>query len=144
MAGKTVTEVFHAFGHENVRATHRSTLEFTKDTHLSRMGDCILAVAAEKGLLELSEEFKEGLRQPNAKLAITIEADGVTEEIHAHGSPNLLLTHSSDMVVRKSSHVDNRTLAVGADKAACDLSRTLVKRLRDSEQKAKITLTVNL
>jgi hypothetical protein len=143
VAGKTVTETFHAFGHENVRATHRSTLEFTKDAHLSRMGDCIVAVSAEKGLAELSDEFKESLRRPNAKLTITIEADGVTEQIHANGSPNLLLTHPSDMVVRKSSHVDSRTLAVGADKAACDLSRALVKRLRDSEQKAKITLTVN-
>ena len=143
MAGKTVTENFHAFGHENVRATHRSTLEFTKDAHLSRMGDCILAVAAEKGLLELSDEFKESLRRPNAKLTITIETDGVTEQIHAHGSPNLLLTHPSDMVVRKSSHVDSRTLAVGADKAARNLNRALIEKLRNPKQKTRIMLIVN-
>jgi hypothetical protein len=127
----------------NVRATHRSTLEFTKDAHLSQMGDCIISVSANKGLADFSDEFKETLRRPNAKLTITIEADEITEQIHAKGFPNLLLTHPSDMVVRKSSHVDSRTLAVGADKAACDLSRAFVQKLRDPKQKARITLTVN-
>jgi hypothetical protein len=139
---KEISETVVAFGHENIRATHKSTLEFTKDKHLSQKGDCIIAVAADKGLIDLSHEFKESLRQPNAQLTITIEADGVIEQIHAHGAPNLLLTHSSDMVVRKSNHMDNRTLAVGADKAAKDLSRRLVEKMRNPRQKAKITLTV--
>ena len=142
MSRKEVTEVFYAFGHVNVRATHHSTLEFTKDAHLSRTGDCILAVGADKSLADLSDEFKKNLREPRAKLTITVEADGITDKINAYGSPNLLLTHTSDMVVRKSSHVDSRTLAVGADKAARDLSRELVKKLKNPQQKVKITLTV--
>jgi hypothetical protein len=141
VSGKEVTEVFYAFGHVNVRATHRSTLEFTKDAHLSKMGDCIIAVAGEKGLMDLSNEFKENLRRPNAKLTITIETDGIKEQIHAHGSPNLLLSHPSDMVVRKSSHVDSRTLGINADKAARDLSRALIEKLREPKQRARITLT---
>ena len=127
----------------NVRATHRSTLEFTKDTHLTRTGDCILAISTEKGLMDLNDGFKESLRRPNAKLTITIEVNGITEQILAQGSPNLLLSHLSDMVIRKSSHVDSRTLAVGADKAARDLSRALVEKLRNPKQRAKITLTVH-
>jgi len=127
----------------NVRATHRSTLEFTKDTHLTRTGDCILAISTEKGLMDLNDGFKESLRRPNAKLTITIEVNGITEQILAQGSPNLLLSHPSDMVIRKSSHVDSRTLAVGADKAARDLSRALVEKLRNPKQRAKITLTVH-
>jgi hypothetical protein len=47
------------------------------------------------------------------------------------------------MVVRKSSYIDNRTLAVNADKAACDLSRELVKKLQKPQQKARITLRVS-
>jgi uncharacterized protein len=137
-----VTEIFSAFGHVNIKATHRATLEFTKDKHLSRTGDCIIAISADKGLIDLSKGFKESLRQPNARLTITIEADGITEQITAHGSPNLLLTHDTDMVVRKSNHVDSRTLAVGADKAARDLSRELADKMRNPQQKAKITLTV--
>lgn len=143
MNHKEVTESLAAFGHVNVRATHHSTLEFTKENHLSRTGDCIVAVAADKGLSDLSDEFKANLRRRNAKLTITIEANGITEQINAHGSPNLILTHASDMVVRKSNHVDSRTLAIGANKAANDLSGQLVGRLRNPNQKIKITLSAH-
>jgi hypothetical protein len=139
---KEISDTVVAFGHENIRATHKSTLEFTKDRYLSRKGDCVIAVGADKALLEFNEEFKKSLRKPNAKLTITIETDGITEHVNAHGSSNLTLTHPSDMVVRKSSHVDDRTLAIGADKAAKDLSRRLVEKMRNPWQRAKITLTV--
>ena len=142
MSEGTVSEVFFAYGHVNVQATHKSTLEFTKEAHLSRTGDCIIAVTSTKALASLSDEFKAALRKPDAKITITIEANGVTERINAKGSPHLTLTHASDMVIRKSSHVDSRTLAVGADKAARDLSRMLVVKLQNPRQKAKITLTV--
>ena len=132
-----------ASGHENIEATHPTTLEITKETRLSRRGDCIIAVGTDKSLADFSEEFKESLRQSNAKLTLTIEINGITEQISAHGSPNLILTHQSDMVVRKSSYVDNRTLAVNADKAACDLSRELVEKLQNPKQKARITLRVS-
>jgi hypothetical protein len=46
------------------------------------------------------------------------------------------------MVVRKSSYVCARTLAVKADKAAADLSRDIVQKLRDPAQKVKVTLSL--
>jgi hypothetical protein len=142
LSKKGVSETVFAFGHENIQATHKATVEFTKDKHVSRTGDCILAVSADKSLADLSDEFKESLRKPNARLTIMFEADGIAERINAHGSPNLPLTHPSDMVVRKSSYVDGRTLAIGADKAARDLLRELMKKMRNPKQRAKITLTV--
>ena len=134
-------EVF-ANGHENIEATHLTTLEITKEANLSRRGDCIIAVAADKSLADLSEEFKESLRKPGAKLTLTIEANGITAQINAYGSPKLILAHSSEMVVRKSSYIDDRTLAVNADKAAADLPRKLVEELRNSKQKVRIILRV--
>jgi hypothetical protein len=128
------------YGHRNIQATHKTTLEFTKDTHLTKRGDCIVAVAANRALADLSAKFKETLRKTNAKLTITIEVDGITEQINAQGSPSLILTHPSDLVVRKSDYVCNRTLAVHADKAACDLSRELIEKLKNPQQKVKITL----
>jgi hypothetical protein len=44
------------------------------------------------------------------------------------------------MVVRKSDYVCNRTLAVHADKAAQDLPKALVEKLKNPQQKVKITL----
>ena len=127
-----------------MQATHKTTLEFTKDTHLTKKGDCIVTVAADKALADLNADFKEKLRKTDAKLTITIEADGISERVNAEGSPQLILTHPTDIVVRKSDYVCSRTLAVHADKAACDLSRDLVEKLRDPEQKVKITVVVHV
>lgn len=127
----------------NVTATHHSTLEFTKEKHLSQTGDCILAICSEKALPELSDEFKDAIRKPSAKLTVTIEANGTSEQINAHGSPKLLFAHRTDMVLRKSNYIDSRTLGIRADKAAGDLSRTLVEKLKNPEQKVIVTLTVH-
>ena len=142
MSKKTLIEEVTANGHENIKAIHTTTLEITKEKTLSRRGDCIIAVGADKALNDLSDDFKESLRKPNARIILTIEADGIKEQINACGSLNLILTHQSDMVVRKSSYVDDRTLAVNADKAACDLQRDLVGKLKNPHQKARITVRV--
>jgi len=134
--------VIFGYGHMNIQATHKTTLEFTKDAHLSKKGDCIVTVAADKALADLSAEFKEKLREPHAKLNILIEAGEIIEQVNAQGSPQLILAHPTDMVIRKSDYMCNRTLAVHADKAACDLSRDLVEKLKNPKQKVKITLVV--
>jgi hypothetical protein len=140
----TIEEIIFGYGHENIQATHHATLEFTKDRHVSKMGDCILVVSADKGLAYLSPEFKNALQKPNAKLTIQIEAGGISEIVHARGGPHLTLTHPAEMVVRKSDYASDRTLGVHADKAARDLSRALVEKLKNPKQKAKITLTVHI
>ncbi len=138
-----IRETIFGFGHENIQATHRATLEFTKDTHVSRNGDCVLVVSTDKALTDLSSEFKEALRKPEAKLTIIIEADEVSEQVRAQGSSHLILVHPREMVIRKSDYVSDRTLAVHADKAAKDLSRELVAKLKNPRQKVKITLIVH-
>lgn len=137
-------EIILGYGHENIRATHKTTLEFTKEMHLSKEGDCVVTVAADKGLADLNPEFKEELRKPNARVTILIEAGGITEQVTAQGSPQLFLTHPLEMVIRKSDYVSSRTLVIHADKAARDLSRELVEKLRKPQQKVKITLIVRV
>jgi len=139
-----ITEIILVYGHENIQATHKSTLEVTKEPQLSKRGDCIIGVSADKGIADLSLEFKESLRKKNAKMTMLIEAGEAAEVVNAFGSPRLILAHPTDMVVRKSSHVCSRTLAIQADKAACDLSRKLVEKLRKPKQKVKITLAVEV
>jgi hypothetical protein len=144
MHGIKVKEVIQGFGHENVQATHHATIEFTKDNDLTLNGDCILVVCLDRSLADLSEEFKSALKRPKSKLTILIEADDVSDEIHALGSPLLIFTHHMEMVIRKSDFVSDRTLGIHADKAAKDLSRELVEKLKNPRQKAKITLTVKV
>jgi len=139
---KSVTVVFSARGHENVQSTHRTTFEVTKEEGLSNRGDCILAVEATKAAADLQVEFKEAARKEGARITITIEADELKETVQAKGSPQLQFTHQTDLVVRKSSYVCGRTLAIDADKAAIDFSRELVKKLKNPKQTVKVTLTV--
>jgi hypothetical protein len=144
MRTSTVREVIFGYGHENIQATHKTTLEFTKDMYLSKKGDCIVTVATDNALTDLSAEFKENLRKPHAKLTLTIEAGGIIEQVNAHGSPQLILSHPTDVVIRKSDYVCNRTLAIHADKAAQDLSKDFVEKLKNPKQKVTITLEVRV
>ena len=136
------SETIHAHGHKNVTSRNRMTLEITKETHLTVRGDCIIALAADKGARDLSPEFKKLAQNEKARIKITIEASGEIEVVNAHGHPQLSFTHPTDLVVRKSDYTCNRTLAVRADKAAIDLPETLVKKLQDPKQRVKATLTV--
>jgi hypothetical protein len=137
-------EIILAYGHRNIQATHESTLEITKEAKLSKRGDCIIAVSADKAMADLGFEFKKNLCRQKAKIAILIEAGEAADLVNASGSSRLILTHPTDIVVRESSYICNRTLAIRADKAACDLSRKLVEKLRNPEQRVKITLTVTV
>jgi len=137
-----LTETIVGYGHKNILATHRATLEFTKDPQLSKNGDCILVVCADKAPVDLSAEFKAKLLQPHSKLTITIEVEDIKEQVQARGGPHLTLTHRTEMVTRKSDFTSDRTLGIHADKAANDLSRAMVNKLKNPYQKAKITLTV--
>jgi len=137
-----ITEVVKAQGHKNILATHKTTLEVTKETDLTRRGDCIIALGAAKGAADLSPEFKEVVKRKDAQITITIEAGDLKEVVRAKGSPRLLFLHPTDLVIRKSDYVCSRTIAIKADKAANDLSRKLVTKMQDPHQGVKITLTV--
>jgi hypothetical protein len=131
-----------AFGHENVLATHPTTLMITKDRELSKQGDCIIAVGANKAVSDLNLEFKQKLQEYNTKIDILIEADGLIEQITAQGSAKLDLSNNTDMVIRKSDFTSDRTLAIKADKAAANLPKKLIEKLRNPNQHIKITLSL--
>jgi len=136
-----VVEVIPAWGHGNIFATNKSTFDVTKDKHVTKQGDCIIAVAAERSGVDLSDKFKDTLRKTGTKLTIVIQAGNEKEIVEAWGSPGLTFSHPTDLVVRKSSHICDRTLAIRASKAAKDLSRSLVAKLKDPRQRVNITLS---
>jgi hypothetical protein len=131
-----------AHGHVNILALHPTTLMITKDKDVTKQGDCIIAVDADKAVADLKPEIKQKLQNPKTKISIAIEIDGLTEQITAYGSAELDLKNNNDMVIRKSSFTSDRTLAIKADKAANDLPREFVKKLERPNQQIKITLTL--
>jgi len=139
---KQLKEQIIAYGHQNILATHPTTLMITKDKELTKKGDCIIAINANKTISDLKPEFKQKLQNPNTKLTITIETDNLIEQITAYGATELELNNNNDMVIRKSNFTSNRTLAIKANKAAKDLPRELIKKLENPNQQIKITLTL--
>lgn len=126
----TVVEELVGRGHENIKATHRTTLEITKDGYISPRADCVVVVGANKSAKDLSDEFKRVARNDSTIIVVEISVGGMKEVITGRGSSKLTFTDEKSMVVRKSDFTCGRTLAVRSDKAAADLNRRLVELLR--------------
>ena len=118
-------------GHPMVRALHRTTIEVTVDEHLTPDGDCIVGVGAEKGCADLRDEVKSALRREGAVVKVTFQVGKESFSLTARGDPGLELTHPHDMVIRKSTFLSDRTLAVGASASAKDMPRSMVAALKE-------------
>lgn len=129
-----------ARGNRQIVATHKTTLELTKETHVSSRGDCILAVAASKGASDLSEEFKRVARDSATTLNLSMTLDDMNYTITGRGNPQLTFEHLTDIVVRRSGFTCPRTLMVYANKAAADIPREFIKRLRDPQTSIEFSL----
>jgi hypothetical protein len=136
-----IVEEFSARGHANITATHTATLEFTKESLLTKNGNCIVAVEATKGLKDLSDTFRRSCRHDDAQISVEISSSGVMETIRGRGSHLLTLSHPHEMVIRKSAYVTDRTLMIGSNAAAADLSRSLIHAITSSSAIIHIRLT---
>lgn len=135
---------FKAQGHPDILSTHRNTLMTTKDKHLTKRGDCIVAVNAEKGLLDLDDDIKEAARSGDTVISLKLEAGGEEFTVRGRGHPELTYTDPSDIVVRKSGYVCGRTLMVEADKAACDIQEDLRRVLSGDGVEVTFTMSFTL
>ncbi len=119
-------------GHCLIKASHNTTLEVTKATTLTTQGTCIIGVNASKSCKDLNPEFKKKLSSDQTKVIITINVNEEKVIIKARGHPSLTLTHPEDIVIRKSSFICDRTLAIKADKVASDIPSKIVALLKDA------------
>lgn len=128
-----VRERIIAYGHPNVRATHRSTIEFTKETGLSTRGDCILAVKANKSVKDLSESFKNVARRIDSIIIVFLRTNRKEDFVLAQGSPQLIFGDERRVILRKSTYIEPATLCIKANKAAVDIDRGLIKDLQNPQ-----------
>jgi len=150
MRGKSLTEyamkrkwmlreAIEFYGHPNIRAWHGRTIEITKDSTLTLKGDCIVGVRASKGCSELSKELKSALNNEVA-VKFEIEVGKHIFEFTARGSPELTFEDEHEIVIRKSDYASPRTLAVKANRVACDIPRKMVEMLKDSSARGLLKI----
>ncbi|MHA1377796.1 MAG: DUF371 domain-containing protein [Candidatus Helarchaeota archaeon] len=128
----TLTEEIVAYGHPNILGTHKTTFEFTKKQNLTKRGDCIIGVAANKAISELSQKFKE-LARSNIKIRCILYVNNLKEEIWGFGNKSLSFLHPTDIVIRKSNYICSRTLMIKANKSAKELNRKIMESLKNPE-----------
>jgi len=144
VSGMRFVETIYAQGHPNVLGTHKVTFEITRDSKLSKRGDCVIGVSASKGASDLPFEFKEACRREGARITVRLEADGIIETIHGWGSRNLSFSHPTEIVGRKSQYTSDRTIMVSSDKAASDLDRHLIAALKSPRTQLNFQITVEV
>lgn len=115
--------MFRAWGQPNIKAEHKTTIEFTKDEYVSPEGDCIIGVKATFDKEKLKEFVKK-----HKKVKITIKTGALSETITAKTNP--AFDDEKELVIRMGEHASARTFAVRADKAAKHLNRELVRALQ--------------
>ena len=125
--------IFTAYGHKNILANHKTTIEFTKDSFVTETGDCILGVNADFSL----EEIKAWTKGKN-KVKVTLEVDGIKEELE--GEVNQEFNDNKEIVFRMGVHKSPRTLITNATKSAKYLNRTLVEKMKVENNKMTVTL----
>ena len=130
------------FGHENIRSNHKKTIEITKESELTPRGDCIVGVNASYSCSDLPHSLKEKLRDPKSKIQFLISVEDHEFSLEGKGHKDLLLSHTEDIVIRKSDFVCPRTLAVKCDKASDLLPRQMVNLLQDPKTKGVFTIIV--
>ena len=120
---------FTAYGHPNVLATHKSTLEITKDTELTKNGDCIVAVSADFSLAEVKKiisSCKDG------RIKLTLSAAGISETVVANVNKDFSSEH--EIVLRTGGFSSERTLGTRSDKAAWNLGKGLIEKLKQDNK----------
>ena len=132
---------FHAYGNPNILATHKTTLEFTKDKEISLKGDCIIGVKADFDLMEIRNFIKNSIIKEITITIGTINNKKIKETINAELNPNF--NSNEEIVIRKMDFVSERTFAIRSNKAAFDLNRGLIRFLKEKENKIKVVIENN-
>lgn len=131
---------FHACGHTNILGTHKTTLEFTKDSELSLNGDCIIGVKADFDLKEI-KKFIKNSKSNKIKIIIETEDKKIKESLEAELNPEF--NDEKEIVIRKTDFASERTLAIRANKAAFELKRELIGYLKEKKNKTTIKIENN-
>ena len=128
-----ILDRLEAFGHKNVLCSHPTTIEITKDKHLSKKGNCILGIKASKACFDLNDVLRNQIRK-GKRIQVTLYFNGKKEDsFYGYGHKNLKLLDKNDMVFRKSNYTCDRTILVDCNKSSSDLNKDLIKKLQEKD-----------
>jgi hypothetical protein len=84
--------------------------------------------------------MKNALSSGSCRASLTLSVDLHQFVVEGRGAEGLTLSHPTDMVVRKSGFISDRTLMVEANRAAADIPRSFVELLQDPSRRVLVEL----
>jgi hypothetical protein len=133
--------IFHAYGHPAILSTHPSTLEITTTHELTRRGDCVVAVKSSRAVRNLPEDLKRVLSSSRGRGRLALRVGPFEFTVEGRGDPRLTFLHDTDLVVRKSAFISDRTLMIHADKSSIDIPRDMVRLLQDANNRVTVEIS---
>ena len=130
-------------GHKNIRSLHPKTIEITTEPNLTLNGDCIIGVNASCGCNDIPEQMKNLMRNSKSEILFTISVKDISFKVKGNGHEDLILTNPHDIVIRKSSFICPRTLAIHCDLASDSLPRQMINTLQNPDSKGIFSIDIN-
>ncbi len=137
-----ILEKISAYGHENILCTHKTTIELTKESSITKRGNCILGIKATKSCIDLNPILKKYIKNEK-KIKVSIRVENLTDSFYGFGNKYLTLLDNKDLVFRKSDYICDRTALINCSKSSNDLSRKLIKKLNNPPIKFSIIFEIN-
>jgi len=138
-----VTDEIMFYGHPNVLATHPRTIEITKDNYLTKEGNCIVGINANKACNDINQKLRSLITQDNIPIQFKIIVGTLSFEIKGFGNSQLTLSNSHDIVIRTSNYISTRTVSINCNKAAIHIPRDIIMLLQDSNIKGSLIISAN-
>lgn len=84
--------------------------------------------------------MKDALVNQDCRVRLTLTMDSHSFIVNGRGAPGLTFSHPSDIVVRRSSYVSDRTLMICANQSAADIPRSMLRLLQNPNQRILVDL----
>ena len=131
---------FLAHGHPAVVSNHATTIEITKESHLTPKGNCVVAIKSSVGLVDIPDDLKRVLSNRKGRARVTLTIGTFQFVIEGSGDPRLTFSSPTDLVIRRSGFISDRTLMIHADKSASDIPRRMVRLLQNPKSRVAIQI----
>ncbi len=80
---------------------------------------------------DLTLDLKRVLSSSSGRGQLRLQVGPFEFTVEGKGDPRLTFSHETDLVVRKSGFISDRTLMIHANKSSMDIPRDMVRLLQD-------------
>ena len=89
----------------------------------------------------LSKDLKRVLSSSTGRGRLALRVGPYEFTVEGRGDPRLTFLHETDLVVRKSAFISDRTLMIHADKSSMDIPRDMVRMLQDANSRVTVEIS---